>query len=46
MNKNYSTLLGDLAYIMRKKKDFMRAKAYENAQNTFRIWASTANVFN
>ena len=34
MNENYSTLLGDLAYIMRKKKDFMRAKAYENAQNT------------
>ena len=34
MNEKYSTLLGDLAYIMRKKKDFMRAKAYENAQNT------------
>ena len=31
LNENFMDLMKTLAYIMRKKKDFMRAKAYENA---------------
>ncbi len=34
LNEKYIDLLEDLAYIMRKKKDFMRARAYSNAKET------------
>jgi len=34
LNENFMDLMKTLAYIMRKKKDFMRAKAYENAYDS------------
>ena len=33
-NEKYIKLLDDLAYLMRKKKEFMKAKAYTNARDT------------
>ena len=34
LNEKYADLMDDLAYIMRKNKDFMRARAYNNAKET------------
>lgn len=34
LNEKYVELMEDLAFIMRQKKDFMRAKAYNNAKET------------
>ena len=33
-NEKYVELMEDLSYIMRVRKEFMRAKAYDNAKNT------------
>ena len=38
MKPQFIQMLKDLAYIMRTRKEFMRAKAYDNARETVETW--------